>query len=42
VIEGFSARVRSPETKEAISAFFQKRPPDFTRMKAGVTTLKAS
>ncbi len=31
----FAARVRSPEAKEAISAFFQKRAPDFTRAKAG-------
>jgi enoyl-CoA hydratase/carnithine racemase len=34
-IEEFAARVRSPETKEAISAFFQKRAPDFARAKAG-------
>jgi enoyl-CoA hydratase/carnithine racemase len=26
----FSIRVRSAESKEAISAFFEKRPPDFT------------
>jgi enoyl-CoA hydratase/carnithine racemase len=41
-LEEFAARVRSPETKEAISAFFQKRPPDFTRAKAGLTALKTS
>jgi enoyl-CoA hydratase/carnithine racemase len=34
-IEEFAARVRSPETKEAISAFFHKRAPDSTRAKAG-------
>jgi enoyl-CoA hydratase/carnithine racemase len=38
-IEEFAARVRSPETKAAISAFFQKRAPDLTRAKA---TLEAS
>jgi enoyl-CoA hydratase/carnithine racemase len=41
-LQEFAARVRSPETKEAITAFFQKRPPDFSRVKAELTTLKAS
>jgi enoyl-CoA hydratase/carnithine racemase len=36
----FAARVRSAETKEAISAFFEKRTPDFTRTKAGQPALK--
>ena len=31
--EEFSVRVRSAETKEAISAFFEKRAPDFARAK---------
>jgi enoyl-CoA hydratase/carnithine racemase len=32
-LEEFSARVRSAETREAITAFFEKRPPDFGRTK---------
>ena len=31
----FAARVRSAETKEAISAFFEKRAPDFAERKQG-------
>jgi enoyl-CoA hydratase/carnithine racemase len=40
--EEFAERVRSAETKEAIAAFFEKRPPDSTRTKAGQPALKAS
>src|SRR6266567_4426739 len=41
-LQEFAVRVRSAETKEAIAAFFEKRPPDFSRTKAGQTPLKAS
>ena len=41
-MEEFAARVRSADAKEAISAFFEKRAPDFTRTKAGQLALKAS
>jgi enoyl-CoA hydratase/carnithine racemase len=40
--EEFAAHVRSAETKEAIAAFFEKRPPDFSRTKAGQRALNAS
>ena len=31
--EAFASRVRSADTREAITAFFEKRPPDFTKTK---------
>ena len=37
-LQEFAVRVRSAETKETITAFFEKCPPDFTRVKAGLTT----
>src|ERR1700686_1481475 len=36
--EEFASRVRSADTKEAFTAFLQKRPPDFTRTKETATT----
>jgi enoyl-CoA hydratase/carnithine racemase len=41
-LQEFAVRVRSAETQEAITAFFEKRPPDFSRTKAAQTQLKAS
>ena len=32
--EEFAVRVRSPEAREALDAFFHKRQPDFTKVKA--------
>jgi enoyl-CoA hydratase/carnithine racemase len=41
-IEEFAVHVRSAETKEAIAAFFEKRPPDFAKAKSLQPALKAS
>jgi enoyl-CoA hydratase/carnithine racemase len=41
-MEEFAVRVRSLETKKAIAAFFEKRPPDSSRTKAAETPRKVS
>jgi enoyl-CoA hydratase/carnithine racemase len=41
-MEEFAAHVRSADAKEAISAFFEKRAPDFARTKAPQPALTAS
>lgn len=39
-MQEFTVRVRSTETKEAIAAFFEKRPPDFSKARSGQAALK--
>jgi len=41
-LQEFAVRVRSAETKKAIAAFFERRPPDASRTKDGQTQLKVS
>jgi len=36
-VEEFSTRVRSAEVREVLTAFLEKRPPDFTKAKEAVT-----
>jgi enoyl-CoA hydratase/carnithine racemase len=40
--EEFSSLLHSADTKEAITAFFEKRPPDFTRTRETATAAEAS
>jgi enoyl-CoA hydratase/carnithine racemase len=40
--EEFSSRLHSVATKEAMTAFLEKRPPDFTRIKETATAAKVS
>jgi enoyl-CoA hydratase/carnithine racemase len=40
--EEFASRLHSAETKEAFTAFFEKRPPDFTRTKGGEPVTKVA
>jgi enoyl-CoA hydratase/carnithine racemase len=41
-MEEFLARLHSVDTKEAITAFFEKRRPDFTQKREAAPTVKAS
>ena len=41
-MEEFASRVRSPEAREVMNAFLEKRPPDFSKTKQTIKAEKVA